>query len=70
MVRKERLTKIVNILSYIYPEQFLLDKTPSELENLFYQIMTQEREVTKLYLEKYYDKKGNQRIDKEIPKTE
>lgn len=70
MMRKERLKKMLNILSMIFPPQYIMDKTPEELENLFYEIITLDTPTTKKYLEEIYDKRGYKRVDKELSKSE
>lgn len=62
-MRKERLIKILNILYRILDENEIMNKTPEELEHLLYKLMIVETPVVKPYLEKYYDKKGNKKID-------
>lgn len=68
MKRRERIEKIVNVLSMIFPEAYIMDKKPEELENLFYGLITMNTPITKKYLEEVYDKKGNRPSNKKLSK--
>lgn len=50
----------------IFPEAYIMDKTPEELENLFYGLITLNTPVTKRYLEEKYDKKSYKGANKKI----
>lgn len=70
MVRRERLTKIINILSEIYSEDFIMCKTPQELEEIFYRLISTDKPITKKYLENKYDKRSYKRANNKILKAE
>lgn len=65
-MRKERIEKIINVLSLVFTEQEIMDKQPEELERLFYLLINNSIPLTRQYIQKMYDTKKYKKTNKSV----
>lgn len=67
-VRRERIEKIINVLSLVFTDEEIMSKQPEELEQLFYLLINNSIPLTKKYLQKMYDTKKYKKSHNTLPR--
>lgn len=58
-LRKERILKIVRVMSRFMSDDEIIMYEPEELEEMFYDLISQPVPIERVYLEEYYGDTGD-----------